>query len=147
MDRTAQSTISRWSIGAAIFGGVCNLLSWALTNYKDIYLQRVPVVWEPWVIVPETVMLLPLVVLLVLRHLSSVVFIYACVLFLILVWRIQHLVPYKFLWTGAVSYKIDQPGLLLLLLGLVSGVVLLVRAAIWLAGSIRRTQRPGKPAS
>jgi hypothetical protein len=147
MDRKAQSTISRWTIAAAIFGGICNLLSWVLINYQDYYLQRVHVIWDLWLIVPATLALLPLVVLFVFRHLSSVVFIYASVLLLILVWRVQHLVPYKFLWAGAVSYKIDTPGLLLLLLGVVSAAVLLVRAAIWFAASIRRKQRPSSAQS
>jgi hypothetical protein len=147
MDRKAQSTISRWSIAAAIFGGICNLLSWVLENYQFYYLERVRIIWDLWLIVPATVSLLPLVVLFVLRDRSSVVFIYASVLFLILVWRVQHIVPYKFLWAGAVSYKIDQPGLLLGILGLISAAVLLVRAAIWFAAFIRWTQRPSGPAS
>jgi hypothetical protein len=147
MDRKAQSTISRWSIAAAIFGGICNLLSWVLENYQYYYLEHVRIIWDLWLIIPATVSLLPLVVLVVLRHRPSVVFTYASVLFLILVWRVQHLVPYKFLWVGAVSYKIDQPGLLESLLGAISAVVLLVRAAIRFAAFIRRTQRPSSKRS
>jgi hypothetical protein len=147
MDRKAESTISRWSIAAAIFGSICNLLSWVLENYQFYHLQRVQVIWDFWLIFPATLSLLPLLVLYLFRHLSSAVFIYASVLFLILVWRVQYLIPYEFLWTGAVSYKIDTPGLLLFFLGVVSAAVLLVRAAIWLAASIRRTQRPSSAQS
>lgn len=147
MDRVVQSALPHWRIAVAIFGGVCNLLSWILTNYQFYYVQRVQVIWDFWLIFPATLSLLPLVVLFALRHLSSVVCIYASVLFLILVWRVQYLVPYKFLGAGAVSYKIDMPVLLLLFLGGISAAVLLVRATIWFVAFVWRRRSSSRPAS
>lgn len=147
MDGNVRSTVSRWSIAAAIFGGLCNLLLLVLTIYQYYFLQRVPVIWGFWLIFSSTLSLLPLAVLFVLRHRPWVVSIYTSILFFILVWRVQHIVPYDFLWAGSVSYKIDQPGLLLGLLGVISAAVLFVRAAIRFAAFIRHARRPSGLAS
>lgn len=145
MDRKAQSMISRWSIAAAIFGGICNLLCWVLSNYQFYYLQGDRPIWNFSLVFVGVMALMPALALFFLRRSASIVFIYAPILFLILIWRVQHLVPHNFLGTGAVSYKIDMPGLLLFLLGVISAAVLLVRAAISFVGHIRRTQRPSTP--
>jgi hypothetical protein len=40
-DREVQTALSRWSIAAAAFGGVCNLLCLVLGIYKDYCLGHV----------------------------------------------------------------------------------------------------------
>ena len=51
----AQSTISRWSIAAAAFGGVCNLLCLILDHYQFDFLARVPLTWSVSSIVSEAI--------------------------------------------------------------------------------------------
>ena len=146
-DKKTKLTVSRWSIAAAIFGGVSNLLSWVLENYQFYYLEHLPVRWNFSLFFTEVISLAPVLVLFVMRQVSSVIFTYAFLLFLILVWRVQHIVPYNFLGTGAVSYKIDMPGLLLLFLGVISAIVILVMAVIRLLIFVRRAQASSGSAS
>jgi hypothetical protein len=133
----AQSTISRWSIAIAMFGGVCNLLSWILENYRDYYLEHYllyPLTFS--LIFVEGVSSVPLLVLFIFRRSIVIVSIYACVLFLIFIWNADYFTHYIF---HAHPRKIDEPGLLLLLLGAISAGVVVVWAAIRLAVFIRRT--------
>jgi hypothetical protein len=129
-DSKAQSTISRWSIAAAVFGAVCNLLCWVLTNYQSFFLEHNRLIWSYSFIIVECLMLAPMLVLFILRRLASVACLCALALFLILTARVHQLIQYHRLGEVALVQKIDSPGLLLTLLGGISIVVVLVWAAI-----------------
>jgi hypothetical protein len=146
-DRKAQSTISRWSIAAAVFGAVCNVLCLVLNDYQSYYLERIQPVWDDWLNFPEAISLAPLLVLLILRHFTPVVLLYTFMLFSILSWRIHHLVQYYFFGGSAGFYKIDMPGLLLFFLGGISIAVVLVWATIHFVVFIRHTLKRSRPAS
>jgi hypothetical protein len=137
MERKIQSTASRWSIAAAVFGGVCNLLCWFLSNYQSYYLERDQLVWSYSFIFIEGILLAPLFALVVFRHFMPVIFIYDFLLFSILSWRVCHLVRYQFFGGSAGFYKIDMPGLLLVFLGVISAAVVLVRSAFYFSGIMR----------
>jgi hypothetical protein len=115
---------------------VCNLLCLIFQLYQNYYLQHFQVVSRFSLIPPAAIALAPLLVPFALRHLSSVAFIYASMLFFILVWRVDYLVQYS--GASAPFHKLDEPGVLLLLLGIVSTAVLLVWAMIRLVGFIMR---------
>jgi hypothetical protein len=139
------STPSRWSIAMAIFGGVCNLLCLIFVFFQNYYLQHFQFVWSFSLIPLVAISLAPLLVLFALRHLSPVVFIYASTLFLILVWRVDYLVQYS--RASAPFHKFDDPGILLLLLGMVSTAVVLVWAMSHFVGFIRRVLKSNGAAS
>jgi hypothetical protein len=132
-----QSTISRWSIAAAMFGSVCNVSFLILESYKDYCEGRVPSVWD-WLNFPTAILLAPLLVLFLWRHLFPVVFIYASILFLILVWRVDWL---KQVCAFKTFHKYDEPGLLLLFFGMISTAVVLVwatfRLVVFMRGALK----------
>lgn len=119
-----QPKASRWSIAAAIFGGVCNLSCVVLSLYED-YCLHDPLVWGD--VLPIAILLAPLLVLFALRRISLVVFIYVCVLLWILVQYVHNLQH------GCLSVPIFQkyrePGIFLLFFGMISIAVFLVWAA------------------
>ena len=137
-DGMAQSTISRWSTVAAVFGGVCNLLCLILEHYQFDFLARVPLTWNVSSIFSGAIGFAPLLALFVWRRSMPVVLILASSLFLILSWRIYHLVQYFYFGGSLLFYKIDSPGLLLMLLGFISMAVVVTRAAICFAVFIVR---------
>jgi hypothetical protein len=133
-----QSTVSCWSRAVAIFGAMCNLLCLIFDNYQSYYLQRFPVIWDFSSIFLEIISLTPLLAPFVLRRFTSVVFIYAIILFLILTWRVCHLVGYYTYGVSALSYKIEMARLLLAFLGFISAVVVLISVVIRGAVLIQR---------
>jgi hypothetical protein len=131
MNKEAQSTISRLSIAAAVFGAVCNLLCWGLSNYQHFYLQREPI-WDPSFIIVQCLLLAPLLALFILRRFAPVVFLYVVALLSNLILQIAQF--------GRVQ-KIDMASLLLSFLGAISIAVVLMCAAIrWVAFYPRRTK-------
>lgn len=135
-DSNAQSTISRLSIAAAMFGAVCNLLSWGFSNYI-FYLHREPI-WNPLFFIVQCLLLAPLLVLLIFRRVAAVVFLYAVALLSNLLLQIAQL---------GHAQKIDMASLLLGVLGAISIVVVLVWATIRWVVFIRDAQKSDRPAS
>jgi hypothetical protein len=95
MDATPQPIASRWSIAAAIFGGVCNLSCVVLALYED-YCRQHPLVWyslSVWdsLVFPIAILLAPLLVLFALRRVMLIVFIYVSVLLWILIQQVLDL--------------------------------------------------------
>lgn len=136
-DREVQSALSRWSIVAAAFGGVCNLLSWALLIYEAYCFGGVQSVWDV-VHVGTAISLSPLLVLLAFRHRLPVVLIYSSMLFLILIWVWQVDYPARCNFGAAPFRKYDEPGVLLVFLGMISIAVVLVWATIRFVVFLRR---------
>jgi hypothetical protein len=119
-----QSKLSRWSVVAAVFGASCNLLFLIVTFYQDDSLQHIrPNDWR-MIILVTAITLAPSLVLLAFRHYFAVAFIYASMLFWILVWRIEY--PHQYY----VGRKYDDPGVTLVFLGLISAAVFSVWATI-----------------
>jgi hypothetical protein len=135
--------ISRWlTIAAPVFGGACNLSCLALSFYQE-RCQDGQFDWGFWLSPAVVISLAPLLVLFALRRLSLVVFIYACILLFILVWQAESLKEYCF---GVGKFhKWDEPGVLLVFLGMISGAVFLVWAAIRLVVFLRRGSSSVKP--
>jgi hypothetical protein len=133
-----QSKLSRWSVAAAVFGASCNLLFLILDFYKDDSLQHMrPNDWGR-LILPTAIMLVPSLVLLAFRYYFAVVFIYASMLFWILVWRIEY--PHQYY----VGQKYDNLGVTLVFLGLISAVVLSVWATILFVGFMWRVLKSNR---
>jgi hypothetical protein len=132
-DAAPRPKASRWSIAAAIFGGVCNLLCVVLSLYED-YCRHYPFVRGA--VLPVAVLLAPLLVLFALRRISLVIFIYVSVLLWILVQQV-HGLQYGCL-SVPVFQKYDVPGVFLLFFGMISIAAFLVWAAIHLIVFIRR---------
>ena len=146
-DKKIKPTISRWSTAAAIFGGMCNLLCWIFVNYQFYYLKHSQPIWNYTFVFSEVISLAPLLVLFFHRHFVPITFIYAPALFLILIGRAYYLVQYYWFGIGALFYKIDMPGLLLVLLGAISMAVVLARVAIRFIAFICRTPKHSGPVS
>ena len=122
MNTRPQSKLSRWSFAAAVFGASSNLLLLIVTFYQVDSLQHIqPNDWRNIVLL-TAISLAPSLVLFAFRHHFAVAFIYASMLFLILVWRIEH--PHQYY----VGRKYDDPGVTLVFLGLISAAVFSVRA-------------------
>lgn len=128
-DREVQSALSRFSIVAAAFGGVCNLLAWALLIYEAYCVGGVQSVRDV-VHLGTAIALSPLLVLLAFRHRLPVVLIFSSMLFSILiwVWRVDY--PAQCSFGAAPFRKFDEPGVLLVFLGMISIAVVLVWATI-----------------
>ena len=141
----APSMISRWSIAAAVFGAVCNLLCWGLSNYQHFHLQHERLIWSPSFIIVECLLLAPLLALFLLRRFAPVVFPYAIALLAILKMQIEQVV--KFHNLGTFAMKFDSPGLLLMLLGGFSIAVVLVWAATRWVIFILDAPKSDRPAS
>jgi hypothetical protein len=150
-DRTAQSTISRWVIAGAIFGGVCNLSCVILEIYQDYCSQHILPDWDCLqriesdglqFVLPTAIALASSLVLFALHRLWPVVFIYTAMLFVILVWRVE--CPHEYY----ALRKYDEPGLAHLFLGMISTVVVLVWVMFRLVVFMRRmlkSRSEGKP--
>ena len=119
----------------AVFGGMCNVLSFVLNIYQNYYLQHHQDVWSFALILPAVLALAPLLVLFVFRHLWPVVFTYGLMLFLDLIWRVDYLEQYS--RANPPFHKLDEPGLFLFLFGGISVVVVAVRAAIVFIRQVR----------
>lgn len=120
----SQSKLSRWSVAAAVFGASCNLLFLIFEFYEEDILQHMrPNDWGNLLLL-TAVTLAPSLVLFAFRHYFAVIFIYASMLFSILVWRIEY--PHQYY----VGQKYDNPGVTLIFLGLISAVVFAVWATI-----------------
>jgi hypothetical protein len=133
-DSKTQSTIPRWSVAAAIFGAVCNVLCLIFEIYQSYCLAHIRLVWISSFLIVECISLSPLLVLFIFRRFAPVVFLYAFALFSILMGRVYHLVQYHKFGAVALAYKIDSPTLLLIFLGGISIAIVLVWAAIrWVA--------------
>jgi hypothetical protein len=153
-DKKAQSTVSRWSVAAAIFGAVCNVLCWCLSNYKFFSLaDEWSFIWNYWFVLVECIFLAPmlvliilLLVLIILRRCAPVMFFYAFALFSILKARVDQVIQFS---NGEVAQvdKYDSPTLLLILLGGVSIAVVLVRVAIHFFVFIRHALKSHRAAS
>src|SRR5665213_2468896 len=126
-----------FSISAAVFGAVCNVLCWGLSNYQSFYLQHYRLIWSPSFMVAECLCLAPLLALFILRRYAPVAFLYAVALLSILKVQIDQLIQYRNLGDVALAHKMDTPGVLLLLAGAISIVAVLVWAAIRCAVIIR----------
>jgi hypothetical protein len=124
IDTQAQSLGSRWSIAAVVFGIVCNVSFLVFVTYQDYCAGVGPHQLTDWgtYVFAIAISLAPSLVLFAFRHLWPVVFLYASMLFLILIWRVQYRYEDFFKW--------DMPGVVLLFLGMISVVVVLVRAAV-----------------
>jgi hypothetical protein len=117
MNTMLQSKLSRWSFAAAMFGASSNLLFLIVHFYQDDSWQHIrPDDWRNFILV-TAITLAPSLVLFAFRHYFAVSFIYASVLFLILVWRIEYPPQYY------VGRKYDDPGVTLVFLGLISAAV------------------------
>ena len=146
-DKKAQSTVSRWSVAAAIFGAVCNVLCWCLSNYKFFSLaDEWSFIWNYWFVLVECIFLAPMLVLIILRRCAPVMFFYAFALFSILKARVDQVIQFS---NGEVAQvdKYDSPSLLLILLGGVSIAVVLVRVAIHFFVFIRHALKSHRAAS
>jgi hypothetical protein len=122
MNARPQSKLSRWSFAAAVFGASSNLLFLIVTFYQDDSLQHIqPNDWRNIILV-TAITLAPSLVLFAFRHYFKIALIYAFMLCLILVWRIEY--PHQYY----VGRKYDDPGVTLLLLGLNSAAVFSVWA-------------------
>jgi hypothetical protein len=133
-DANRLSIISRYSIAAAVFGALCNLLSWAILNYQG-YLEY-GWTWSVWAVVVECVCLAPMLVLFIFRQYAIVVFPYAIMLLLNLIARVNY-DPKRFV-------KIDAPGVFLMLLGGLSVTIFFVWAMIRWVIFIRGAPRSGR---
>jgi hypothetical protein len=130
-DKNAQ-IIARWSVAVAIFGAVCNVLCWSLTNNKHFYLRHERFVCGPSSFFFECMLLAPLLVLVVLRRCAPVMLFYACALLWILKAHVDELIYFSKFGKFAAFEKGDSPAICLLLLGLLSIAVIVVWAAIHL---------------
>jgi hypothetical protein len=146
-DSNAQSTISRWSVGAAVCGAASNLLCWGVSNYQSFYLEHNRLIWSYSFIIAESLSLAPLLVLFILRRFAPVVFLYTFALFSILMELVYQLWQYHNFGAVALVQKIDSPGLFLILLGGISIAVVLVWAAIRWVIFIRHAPKSDRPAS
>jgi hypothetical protein len=133
-----RSNLSRWSVAVAVSGALCNLLFLILTFYQE------PIRPNEWrmewrmLILFTAITLAPSLVLLAFRRYFAVAFIYASMLFCILVWRIEY--PHQYY----VGQKYDNPGVTLLFLGLISAVVFSVWATIRFAIFMWRVLKPNR---
>lgn len=124
MNTEPQSKLSRWSVAAAAIGVLCNLLFLIVSFYQD------PIRPNEWrmewrmLILFSAITLAPSLVLVAFRHYFAVVFIYAAMLFGFLVWRIEY--PHQYY----VGQKYENPGVILIFLGLISALVFSVWATI-----------------
>ena len=134
-DANRLSIISRYSIPAAVFGALCNLLSWAILNYQDA-LER-PWTWSRSYFVVECLCLAPILVLFIFRQYAAVVFPYSLMLLLNLIARVNY--------NPKPPVKIDAPGVFLMLLGGLSMIIFFVWAIIRWVMFIRRAQGSGRP--
>ena len=116
----------RWSVATAIFGGVCNLLSWILMNYWSFYLMQEQFILSNSLLFVECIVLAPLLVLFNLRHVALVVFLYALALSSILIGYIQRLVQYHNFGAVALPHKIDSLGFISFVVGFSAIPVLLI---------------------
>jgi hypothetical protein len=121
-----------------VFGAVCNLLCWGLTDYQHFYLQHERLIWSPTLIIVESLLLAPLLALFIFRRSARVVFLYVVALILILKMQIDQL---------GVVQKIDGPALLLTLLGGISIIVVLLCAAFRCVVIIRDAPKSDEPTS
>ncbi len=125
-DTRLQSKLFRWSVAAAVFGASCNLLFLILELHQDdsFSWQRIrPNDWGNLFLL-VAIQLAPSLVLFAFRHYFAVVLIYATMLFSILVWRIEY--PHQYY----VGQKYDNPGVVLIFIGLISAGVFSVWATI-----------------
>jgi len=94
---------------------------------------------DPGAIVPIIIALAPLLVLFALRHVAPVVFAYLSAHFGILVWFVHDL---QYVCLSAPFFqKYDSRGILLLLLGLSSGIVFLIWAATKVVRNVLNANR------
>jgi hypothetical protein len=146
-DSNSQSTISRWSVAAAVFGAVSNLLLWILSNYQSYYLAHYQYIWSYSSNIGECISLAPLLVLFIFRNLAPVIFLYALALFSLLIGRVYDLIQYHKFGAVALAYKIDSANLLLPLLGGVSLAVVLAWATIRFLVLVRHALKSDGPTS
>jgi hypothetical protein len=151
-DRAAQSTVSSWTIVAAIFGGVCNLSFVILQFYQEYCPQHLQPDWDCLqrieadgvnLVLPTAIALAPSLVLFALHRFWPVVFFYASLLLSILIWRIEY--PHQYYDLHHDLLKYDEPGLVLLLLGMISTVVVPVwvvfRLGVFIWGVLKSRRR------
>jgi hypothetical protein len=123
-DRNIQSKLSRWSSRRRCSAACA-------TCYLGVFQTTILLLGTQQVclgLLMEAILLAPLLVLFAFRHLWPVVFIYASALLLILVLRVDYIARYYAFGVSALPLKIDEPGLHLGLLGMVSMAVVLVWA-------------------
>jgi hypothetical protein len=132
-DATPQPKASRWSIAAAIFGGVCNL-SCVILSFSKEYCWHHPLVRDS--LLPIAIASAPLLVLFALRRISLVILIYVSVLLWILGRQLYDL-RYGCLLVP-ISQKYDVPGVFLVFFGMISIAVFLFWAAIRLVALMLR---------
>src|ERR1035438_3279013 len=125
-DATPQPKASRWSIAAAIFGGVCNLSCVVLAGYED-YCRHDP--WDWGAVLPVAILLAPLLVLFALRRVLLVVFIYVSTLLWILIQQVHDL-RHGCLYVPMSFQKYFEPTVFLVFFGTISIAVFLFWAAI-----------------
>jgi hypothetical protein len=120
-DTRPQAKLSRWSVVAAAIGASCNLLFLIATFY-----QEPPIRLNEWrmVALVTAITLSPSLVLLAFRRYFAVTFIYASMLYGILIWRLEY--PHEYY----VGQKYDNPGVILLFFGLISAIVFSVWAVV-----------------
>jgi hypothetical protein len=128
-DATPQPKASRWSIAAAIFGGVCNLSCVVLSLYED-YCRHPQFARGSLVslVLPASIVLAPLLVLFALRRVLPVVLIYVSFFIWILVQQVHDL-QYGCVLVPVVQ-KYAVPDVFLVFFGVISVAVFLVWGAI-----------------
>jgi hypothetical protein len=133
IDTQAQSIGSRWSIAAVVFGVVCNVSVLVFETYQEYYAgvggPHQLTDWGTGVFV-IAISLAPSLALFAFRNLWPVVFVYASILFLILIWRVQY--RYEDI------FKFDTPLLVLLFLGMISLLVMILVWAVVRLGALVR---------
>jgi hypothetical protein len=120
-----QSSVERWSIAAAILACIFNLSCLVLLNYQD-YLRTETIVTNYPEMVSDCFLMAPMIVVIIFRRVAAVTITYASMLSVVLAGRIYYIVRFHLIGISALEPKLDPPGLLLILLGAVSFVVLLI---------------------
>ena len=108
---------------------ICNLSCLILLSYQD-YLRSETLVMNYREVAGDCFLLIPSIVVIIFRHAAAVTLVYASILSVVLAGRIYDLVQFHRIGTSALDPALDWPGLLLILLGAVSLVVLLLLAMI-----------------
>jgi hypothetical protein len=124
-------------MAAAMFGALCNLLSWVIMNYQHFILEHERPFWSFTGVIVECLSLAPLLVLFIFRRYAAVIFPYGLVLVWILMGRVNNTPP----------VKIDGPGVLLLLLGGLSMAIFLIWTIVRWVNFVGGVPKSGRSAS
>jgi hypothetical protein len=116
--KAVKKALEASTLVVAVFGIACNLSFVVFVTYQEHYAGiGTRGYWGT-----VAILLAPSLVLFVFRHLWPVVFIYASIIFWILIYRVQYRYEDFFKW--------DTPAVILVFLGMISVVAVLLRAAV-----------------